>query len=311
MGAPKQSGHWTGFRAVLCPIDFSDQARLALRYAEVVALRAKASLTVTYANDPLLIAAAAAALHDRQLAKRSAAELQAFAEDTVAPDSRRKLRLRAHVSVGNPADAILKTAATRQSDLIVVGTHGLTGADKLLMGSTTLGLLQRSTVPVLAVPRGDASSESRPSASWPGGRVMAPIELGALSGREAETAAHLTRWFGASLLLVHAIEEIGAPAWLRSDMSAHDRIRIAQAQRQLEALAANANRFVSSESRVITGHVAEELAALAASERIGLVITALRDRRGWFGARRGSVSYRVLSFAVSPVLAYPPQWRLR
>jgi len=63
MGAPKQSGHWTGFRAVLCPIDFSDHARLALRYAEVVALRAKASLTVTYANDPLLIAAAAAALH--------------------------------------------------------------------------------------------------------------------------------------------------------------------------------------------------------------------------------------------------------
>ena len=97
MGAPKQSGHWTGFRAVLCPIDFSDHARLALRYAEVVALRAKASLTVTHANDPLLIAAAAAALHDRQLAKRSAAELQAFAEDTVAPDSRRKLRLRAHV----------------------------------------------------------------------------------------------------------------------------------------------------------------------------------------------------------------------
>ena len=89
MGAPKQSGHWTGFRAVLCSIDFSDQARLALRYAEVVVLWAKASLTVTYANDPPLIAAAAAALHDRQLAKRSAAELQAFAEDTVAPDSRR------------------------------------------------------------------------------------------------------------------------------------------------------------------------------------------------------------------------------
>ena len=41
MGAPKQSGHWTGFRAVLCSIDFSDQARLALRYAEVVVLWAK------------------------------------------------------------------------------------------------------------------------------------------------------------------------------------------------------------------------------------------------------------------------------
>ncbi|PYR51288.1 MAG: hypothetical protein DMF89_06140 [Acidobacteria bacterium] len=41
-----------------------------------------------------------------------------------------KLRLRAHVSVGNPAEAILRTAVARRSDLVVVGSHGLTGADK-------------------------------------------------------------------------------------------------------------------------------------------------------------------------------------
>jgi hypothetical protein len=35
-------------------------------------------------NDPLLIAAAAAALHDRQLAKRSADELRKFVDETIA-----------------------------------------------------------------------------------------------------------------------------------------------------------------------------------------------------------------------------------
>jgi nucleotide-binding universal stress UspA family protein len=283
---------------------------LALRYAEAVALRGHGTLTVTYANDPLLIAAAAAALHDRQLAKRSAAELQAFADAAIASRSRRQLRLRVDVSVGSPTDAILKTAAARRSDLIVIGTHGLTGADRLLMGSTTLGLLQRSTVPVLAIPP-ETASLSAPASTWPGRLVMAPLELDALATRDAETAARLARWFGASLLLVHAVQEISVPAWLHGDMSAHDRIRVAQAQRQLEALTAGADRFVNSQSRVVAGRVAEELAALAASERVGLLVTALRDRRGWFGARRGSVSYQVLSFAVAPVLTYPQQWRVR
>jgi nucleotide-binding universal stress UspA family protein len=59
---------------------------------------------------------------------------------------------------------------------------------------------------------------------------------------------------------------------------------------------------------VSCGRIADEIAALVAAEHIELLITALRDRRGWFGARRGSVSYHVLSHAVSPVLAYPRQW---
>jgi CO/xanthine dehydrogenase Mo-binding subunit len=46
----------------------------------------------------------------------------------------------------------------------------------------------------------------------------------------------------------------------------------------------------------------------AAGEQIELSTTALRDRRGWLGARRGSVSYHILTQAMGPVLAYPPEW---
>src|ERR1043166_4904901 len=56
---------WAGFRSILCPIDFSEPSRLALRYAVGVATRNRASLTVANVNDPLLVAAAASALHDR------------------------------------------------------------------------------------------------------------------------------------------------------------------------------------------------------------------------------------------------------
>ncbi len=306
-----QSRRWSGFRSVLCPIDFSEHSRLALRYAEAVALRGDAALTVAHANDPLLVAAAAAALHDRRVAKRSANELQAFIDATLTAGSKKRLRVKSHVSIGNPPDEIMKAAARGRSDLIVLGTHGLTGADRLLMGSTTLSILQRSRVPVLAVPRGDEDPTTTLLPSWPGGRIVAALELDSGSGKDVDIASHLAQWFGSSLLLLHVVSEIAAPAWLRGDLSAHDRIRVAQAQQQIDALATAARRRVKTDTRVICGRAADEIAALAANERTGLLITALRDRRGWFGARRGSVSYQVLSHAVSPVFAHPQQWRPR
>lgn len=306
-----RSTQWAGFRSVLCPIDFSENSRLALRYAAAIAARGRTILTVAYVNDPLLVAAAAAALHDRQLATRSATELRAFVDATLSRSARTSRRLKLHVATGRPADEIMDAAAQRGSDLVVLGTHGLTGADRLLMGSTTLSILQRTTVPVLAVPR----SAQRPTAaalkSWPGKQVVAALELDTASGADVATAAQIARWFGASLLLLHVIGEIAAPAWLTRGLTAHDRIRVAQAQQRLKRLAARTQSLVKTDVRVICGRVADELAAFAVVERTGLVISALRDRRGWFGARRGSISYHVLSHTTTPVLAYPPQWRPR
>jgi nucleotide-binding universal stress UspA family protein len=304
MTVSTQSRSWRGFRSILCPIDFSEHSRRALRYAEAVAARANARLTVTYANDPLLVAAAAAALHDRRIAQRSGAELRAFVEGTLAG---RGLPWKSQVSVGNPAQAILKAAASTRADLIVLGTHGLTGANRLLIGSTTLSVLQRTTVPVLAVPA--SGDEDELPHSWPGERIALALELsGSGSRAEVDGAARVAEWFGSSLILLHVVDEITAPDWFRGDLSAHERILVERAQQQIDQLAARARRIVPAEGRVVCGRIADEVAALMATERINLLITELRERRGWFGARRGSVSYHVLTHAVSPVLACPPQW---
>jgi nucleotide-binding universal stress UspA family protein len=115
-----RTSSWTtasaGFRSILCPIDFSEHSRLALRYAEAIAARAKTTLTVIYANDPLLVATAATALHDRQLAARGASEVQRFINETLVTLAAVKhKRVKAVVSVGHPSDEILKAAACTRS----------------------------------------------------------------------------------------------------------------------------------------------------------------------------------------------------
>src|SRR5262249_7822596 len=159
--------------------------------------------TVTYANDPLLVAAAAAALHDRKIATRSLQELQAFVDQALATDPKR-LRLTCQVSIGSPSNQILKAAARRRSDLIVMGTHGLTAADRLLMGSPPMSVLQRTNVPVLAIPHRHDRADF-PDASWPGDRILIPLELDAGSRREVEVAARLAQWFGSEMLAIHVV----------------------------------------------------------------------------------------------------------
>ena len=301
---------WRGFRLLLCAVDFSEHSRVALRYAAALALRRDVGLTVFYANDPLLVAAAAVALHDRALVRRSAKELNRFVDETLDRTARPGVRVRLRVAVGSPDNAILKAALVHRTDLIVMGTHGLTGADHWFMGSTTLSVLQKTPIPVLAIPSG-LSDPAPDLSSWPGGRITAAVELDRESRAGVETAARIAEWFGASLLLVHVIESIDVPAWHKGALTVHDRIRISKAQRELDTRADFARRRVDTQTRVLSGTPADEIAAIVAAEASGLLITALRDRRTWFGARRGSVSYHVLSHAVVPVLACPPPWQPR
>ena len=66
------------FKAILCPVDFSETSALALQFAEATARRTRSRLTVLYVNDPLLVAASATALQDRDLVTRSRHELRSL-----------------------------------------------------------------------------------------------------------------------------------------------------------------------------------------------------------------------------------------
>jgi universal stress protein A len=296
----------TGFRSILCPVDFSPQSRVALRYAAALATRSHGHLSILYVNDPLLVAAAGIALHDRTLATRNLAELRRLAESTVSPALLQPARLDDAVTSGTPADEITKAAKRRRCDLIVMGTHGLTGANKVLIGSTTHGVLTLTSVPVLAIPAGPGTSRALVvGPSWPGKRILAAITMDRRAMSHARAAAAVAHWLGSALLLVHVVPEFKAPPWLRQRLSASDHARIANAQSRLEALAAPLRKQVEIEARVLFGDARREIAKVAATDRAGLVITSLQTRRDWLGPRRGSISYDVLSEVATPVLALP------
>jgi nucleotide-binding universal stress UspA family protein len=62
--------------------------------------------------------------------------------------------VKAFVMSGKPSDAIIQIAQERKADLIVLGSHGRTGVERLLMGSVAERVIVLASTPVLVVKAG-------------------------------------------------------------------------------------------------------------------------------------------------------------
>ena len=143
------------FKRILCAVDFSDCSLAALRYASALAESGGANLAALYvmewpplAVDPLLgpptdLAGyhAAAEAIGRERLHHVVAECARVPIDEI-------------VASGKPYHEILRIAAARQTDLIVLGIHGRHPLGRLIFGSTAEPVVRRAPCPVLTVRSG-------------------------------------------------------------------------------------------------------------------------------------------------------------
>jgi nucleotide-binding universal stress UspA family protein len=291
------------FRSILCPVDFSTHSRAALRHAVAAADRFGGRVTVIFVNDPILLAAASRTSKGRgQFVERTRRELARFVKQTIATP-RTAHRIAIVVVTGNPADAILRTAQRLGSDLIVIGTQGLSGFQKVFFGSTTAQVLGRVTVPVLAIPPTGRVRVSTKDAMAIR-RIVAPLDLAGEWQSDVIRAANVAAAFDAELVLVHVVAEVQTPPWLRSTIGSADRRRTEAARKALERVKQRLTPDLKTATRVLGGNPAHEIARLTVGSRT-LVVMSLRGGAGVWGARRGAIAYHLLTHSATPVLALP------
>jgi nucleotide-binding universal stress UspA family protein len=140
------------FTSILCPIDFSPHAERALGYAIDLARLSGAHLTIVHVLDGLLAAASEASGTRDTLLAQTQQEMQELLARIAGGSHHTSERIGIALVVGEPPEEILKQANECAADLIVMGTQGLEGTERLVFGSTTEHVLRESHVPVLAVP---------------------------------------------------------------------------------------------------------------------------------------------------------------
>jgi nucleotide-binding universal stress UspA family protein len=291
------------FQTILCPVDFSDHSRQALGYAALLASGNEGRLVVIFIEDPMLAAAAAAGYDEKTLMDKARKELRRLVERTIVQYGLPMSSVTLEVAIGRPHEQIARTVKRLGCDVIVMGSHGRTGANKMMLGSTTHRILRRSPLPVLATP--PVSGRSRgPAKGWPGKLVIAPIDIGARDRADALSAAVAARELGTQLELVHIVEPISNPPWLELDADRRNLQRQRRAVARLTQLQDELAGVVTA-VRVEAGKPAAEIAKIASSKKVGLVVMTRRRGQGLFGPRQGSISYEVLCKANTPVLALP------
>ena len=291
-------------RSILCPVDFSEQSRQALRWASTIAQRRSAELIVLSVVEPLLAEAAGIRLGVDLTETETVPALREFVEATLPEGARRASRLQMEATVGDPADTILEAGRRLKTGLIVMGTHGLGGLRKLLLGSTTEQVLRRTEWPVLAVPAGAASA---PAVEDPGvqlKRILLATDFRESAMAAMEWAGDLAAGIGVPLVLAHVIEPVAVPAPWQALAGDFDSDRVASGRRMLAGLAAGF-RETHNECVVSLGRPAETIASLAREYGANLVVMGLANPADSEPRTPGSIAYRVLRTAHAAVAVVP------
>jgi nucleotide-binding universal stress UspA family protein len=284
----------------LCAVDFGARSTAALQAAAEIAVRSGGHVTALCVEDPLLGQGAAAVGYDTSLLRKSTlVQLQRLLERVAQPIGLSPEAWSVQTILGRPAQAIVAFARKMDADLIVMGTQGRRGPGKLFFGSTAEGVLRRSSIPVMVIPRGRARA-ARPGIV--GGRLLGAIELGPASRGDARRMAAAASALDAALTLLHVVPITPGPPWFTPQLERHDHARLVGAQAKLGRLAAS----TKSQIRVVLGRPNEEIPAVALDAKAGIIALVLRRGRGLFGARRGTTTYHVLGGSTVPVLALPP-----
>jgi len=222
--------------------------------------------------------------------ERARKEAREYLEAMERAHARPNLELETTVAEGDPAEAILNTAAARKSDLIVMSTHGYSGVTRWIMGSVTERVLSNAPCPVLII-----------RSAQPLTRMLIPLDGSELAEKALKPALEIAAAFGAQVTLLECVKQI--PTWHMEELESVEHGLGLRARDELVEHASTylqelAKKF-SAPGRPIQIAVRHEPAATAILEyaegnNVDVVAMATHGRTGAQKWLYGSVTEKVL-----------------
>ena len=295
-------------RRILCPIDFSDFSRRALDHAIAIARWYESTVTALHVFSPAPVPAfgpgpvafepivLTAADRDQLLA-----DTRAFAEAEVAPS----VAIGAVVREGNTTAEILDQASSMNADLLVMGTHGRSGFERLLLGSVTEKVLRKARCPVLTVPR--RLPDAVPSGPVVFKRIICALDFSDCSMQALKYALSLAQEADGCLTVVHVL----APDFVGQIGIGEEHVSLATLQRQQEeearqllekAVPGSAAAFCKTDSMLLRGKPGREILRIASDRQAELIVMGVHGRGAADLLFFGSTTQHVVREATCPVL---------
>jgi nucleotide-binding universal stress UspA family protein len=287
-------------RKILVPVDFSAHSRAAALRACDLARASGAAVLLLHALDVPAIAArqgVASHLWD-ELRLSEHRKLDALLTDLAHRDN----SISAVLGERDPVQLIVESAACKNIELIVMGTHGYRGFDRMFLGSVAERTILSTRVPVMTVKENewDAASKIR--------RILLATNFSVESESAVELTIHWARILGADVEVIHAIHDVRSEPMRHgrgTDSGSGDRQRHEALDRLREILCRMSEAGVSAGADLAHGPASVEIAKRAKESRANLVVMGRGDDSRLGHALFGSVASGVLKQVRCSVLMVP------
>lgn len=317
-----KSGKGLRIRNILVPIDFSETSIRAIETAKGLARRFGASVHLANIHESYYpgsfleseIPFAGAPLtyleNTRESAERHLIDLA----------GKHKITGTCEVEVGGPAfDGICRIARKIRADLIVTSTHGRSGVQRVLLGSTAERLVQHSPCPVLVTRERKKGHHGRLKSSKPGlsriNTIVVPVDFSHASLDGLKYAIQFARKVNARILVLTVIHfgyAYTADGYAMYDLSPLEEAARGAAEREMQLFIRRV-RFgaVKYETAIEIGPPMHQICAFAGERKVDLIITPTHGYSGFKHVLIGSTAEQVVRRATCPVLVVPSHLELR
>jgi len=294
-------------RSILCPTDFSEFSDRALEHAAALARWYGAELTIVHSY-PYAVVGRGAPYYPSGLPldADTRARLMSDLEAAAAPVRAAGVEASLVLLEGDPSDEILKHAHATPPDLIAMGTHGLRGFDRWILGSVAARIVEKAPCAVLTVPQ--PPEGARPSASLYE-RVLCPVDL-MDSETTLEAASSIARAANGRLSLLHVLEGLpqyeAAAGMARIDWAEFRGGLEREARDRLCRAARTVAEHGAVECLVASGKAYREILRAAGSKEASLIVMGIHGRKPLERLVFGSTTLQVVRKARCPVLTVRP-----
>jgi nucleotide-binding universal stress UspA family protein len=294
---------------IVCPVDFSEISRHAFDRALSVARSYKGEITMMHVLPTPVPAHAVpygpegpgAFGFDFSDRAHISSELSRFLGLDHASDVPVRQEIVEAVSVHKE---ILIHASRMSADLIVMGTHGRPGVDRLFLGSVAEKTLRTSPVPVLTVPPG-APEKAAPG--MPFRSILCAVDFSRDSLRALSYAASLAQHAGGRLTIMHVVELMIVgydPRGGSFDVEGLTKAAVALARTQLEEYAASVTGPPGPIETVLgEGVPYKEILQEAGRRGADLIVVGVHGRSALDRLVFGSTADHLVRRATCPILA--------
>lgn len=293
---------------VLTTTDFSDASRYGVRYAVALAEKLGAAVALLHVIEPgswlSELGSVGPARKDSEVVASARSQLATMAKREGKGDM--AVTFSVSVRTGNPFHAITAAAREQAAELIVIATHGYTGAERVLLGGTAERVVRHAPCPVLTVPTRTESKRTGKTPPFKLKKILVPMDFSGISKDALPWATFIAARFGAELILLHVVEKFSIDYLLGSGLMNETIVPLMkQTEADLERIAGGLSKStkLNVSATVRAGSPYEEIYHAAKSLGADLIILTTHGHTGLKKVWLGSTAERVVRHASCPVLA--------